>query len=214
MTSLNVEAAVGRAVSARPLLTHPYYRAWVAGSLTMGDLGAYAGQYRHVEQCLPQVLSATVERLDDEIARHLVEANLADELSRPRPHLDLFDTFAAAVGTGGAAPTTATAHLVSVYQEAAATGPVAALAVIGAYEVQAAEVATTKARSLRELYGLDAAATEFWDVHAEMEDAHAAWTTDALRVLDASPAVVAEFAGRSADAWWAFLDDRDGARLV
>jgi pyrroloquinoline-quinone synthase len=214
VTSFDVDAALDQAVSSRRLLTHPYYRAWEAGDLAMGDLASYAGQYRHVERCLPHVLAATAERLDDEIARGLVERNLADELTQPRPHLDLFDRFASAVGATEGVATPATAHLVGLYQEAAATGPVAALAVIAAYEVQAAEVAATKARSLRASYGLDAAGTEFWDVHAELETAHAAWTSDALRGLDASPALVMEFAGRSAEAWWEFLDDREAARLV
>ncbi len=215
MVPTDVTAAFDRALSSRRLLSHPYYRAWEAGTLTAADLAAYAGQYRHIERCLPDVLVAARDHIDDARPRQLVEANLADEVSRPKPHVELFDAFAAAVGTPvEVAPSAATERLVGLYRTAAASSPVAALAVIGAYEAQAAEIAGVKAESLRALYGLDRAGTEFWDVHAGLEDVHAGWTGEALTGLGADAEAVREWAGRSADAWWAFLDERDTARLA
>jgi pyrroloquinoline quinone (PQQ) biosynthesis protein C len=181
--------------------------------LTVDDLGVYAGQYRHVERCLPGVLAATAEVLGDGAAGQLVWANLRDEQTRPRPHVELFEGFAAAVGASEDAPATKTTQeLVALYDSAASSGPTAALSVIGAYELQAAEVAATKAGSLRSWYGLGADGTEFWDVHAELEQAHGAWTVDALRLLEAVPRTVLDFATLSASAWWAFLDERDADR--
>ena len=149
------------------------------------------------------------EKLPSGAARELVAGNLEDELSRPEPHVQLFEGFAAAVGASGpAAPTDATTELVGLYLHAVEQGPIAALAVIAAYEVQAAEVAATKACSLREKYGLGPAATRFWSVHSEMEESHAAWTTEALELLEADAGTVSEWSSRSAEAWWRFLDDR------
>jgi pyrroloquinoline quinone (PQQ) biosynthesis protein C len=178
--------------------------------LSVGELGGYAEQYRHFEQCLPRVLAAVADTIDGGAARLLVEDTLRDEQSQPRPHVELFEAFASAVGASTAVPATdATRRLVALYDDALSCGPVAALSVIGAYELQAAQVAATKAASLRDRYGLGAEATEFWDVHADLEQAHAAWTVEALDLLGAAPSTVGEFAAASADAWWTFLDERD-----
>jgi pyrroloquinoline quinone (PQQ) biosynthesis protein C len=90
---------------------------------------------------------------------------------------------------------------------------VAALAVIGAYEVQAAEIAASKAASLRTHYHLDAAGTQFWDVHALLEGSHANWTAKALEELGPATEEVNRHAAASAAAWWAFLDEREAVRL-
>ncbi|HET9731193.1 MAG TPA: iron-containing redox enzyme family protein [Acidimicrobiales bacterium] len=210
---MDFRCVLDRAASQYRLLGHPFYRAWLAGALTRADLADYAAQYRHVEQILPATLEATAAALPAGQARRLVESNLADELSRPRPHLELLDDFALAVGADtDSAASRATAHLVATYQDAAEEGPVAALAVIGAYEVQAAEVASSKAASLRTDYHLDSAGTQFWDVHARLEESHADWTAEAIEELSPAPEEVSRHAGASAAAWWAFLDEREAAR--
>jgi pyrroloquinoline quinone (PQQ) biosynthesis protein C len=213
VTIVNARSVLDQAATQRPLLDHPFYRSWLGAELTREDLADYAAQYRYVEQVLPATLEVTAAKLPDGDARRLVESSLADERSRPRPHLDLLDDFAAAVGadtTGSPSP--ATAQLVATYQNAAQVGAVAALSVIGAYEVQAAEVAATKAASLRAQYHLDSTGTQFWDVHAQLEDSHANWTAEAIEKLHPALEDVGRFAAASAAAWWAFLDEREAAR--
>lgn len=213
MTKIDPRSVLDQAARQRRLLDHPFYRAWEAGELAKGDLADYAAQYRHVEQILLVALEATATMLPAGHARQLVEANLADERSRPRPHLELFDAFAAAVDADITTPASpGTTHLVSAYHDAAQAGPVAALAVIGAYEVQAAEVASTKAASLRCQYGLDSAGTEFWDVHALLEDSHGNWTAEAITDLSPAHEDISPYAEASAAAWWIFLDEREAAR--
>ena len=211
MPGVPIEAAIETALTGRRLLDHPYYRAWQDGLLSTEDIGTYAGQYRHFEQALPEVLAAAAARIEADGPRSLVEANLNDEVATPT-HLELFDGFARAVGAEpDAAPTGGTLALVDLYRSAAADSPVAALSVIAAYETQAADIAATKGGSLRRHLGLTAEATSFWDVHAAIEADHAAWTTDALRALDAPPDTVSAWATASAEAWWSFLDERQGA---
>jgi pyrroloquinoline quinone (PQQ) biosynthesis protein C len=82
---------------------------------------------------------------------------------------------------------------------------------VAAYEVQAAEVARTKADGLRTHYGVGPAGTAFWEVHAGLEEDHAGWTVAALAAVAADPGEVARAAGASARAWWAFLDEREAA---
>ncbi|MFN2568078.1 MAG: hypothetical protein ABR564_00525 [Candidatus Dormibacteria bacterium] len=74
------------------------------------------------------------------------------------------------------------------------------------------EVAAARGQGLRRDHGPDRGATAFWDVHAELNTDHAAWDP---RLLTRSALIrppVAGAATRAADAWWAFLDEREAAR--
>ncbi|MGH7736241.1 MAG: iron-containing redox enzyme family protein, partial [Gemmatimonadales bacterium] len=142
----------------------------------------------------------------------LVQANLDDERGVPASHLSLFDEFAAAVGAPPAADAgPATGALVGCYRRGAADGAVAVLAMIAAYEVQAPGIATSKAEGLRLRYGLDTTQTRFWDVHGRMDADHGDWTLDALAAVADDEPTVRAAAGAAADAWWAFLDERQEA---
>jgi pyrroloquinoline quinone (PQQ) biosynthesis protein C len=212
--AVELAGAVARSLEGRALLTHPFYRRWEAGRLEQSELAEYAVHYRAFEAALPVVLGAVVDRLREEgepEASAMVERNLADELGRPRAHLELFDQFAGRVPAVATAtsPGPAATRLVDTYLELAAEGPVAALAGLAAYETQAAAIAGSKADGLRHWYGMDPVGTEFWDVHAEMDAIHGDWTVDALARLGADPSEVADAARRGADAWWALLDERE-----
>jgi pyrroloquinoline quinone (PQQ) biosynthesis protein C len=201
---------LAEAIVGRHLLTHPFYRRWEAGTLTEGELAAYAEQYRHIERELPVTLAAIAAALPPGRARALVEANLADELGSPEPHTELFETFARATGARPDAPVTpSTAALLSVVRTTAANDPVAALAMVAAYEVQAADIAVSKGDGLRRHYGFEEAGTRFWDVHRTQEVEHAGWSMDALTALGADPDVVRAAAAVSADSWWLFLSERE-----
>ena len=197
------------------LLDHPYYQAWQEGELRLQDLKSYAEQYRHFERCLPAVLADAATRMGPGEPRRRVEANLADEMTNPRPHLEMFDDFCTAVGAvDGADPTEATSDLVGLYEDASGKGPTPFLAVVAAYEVQAAGIAAAKADALSVRYDLGEAGTEFWAVHATIEEQHSSWTVEALEALDSSPEEVTRWAQRSARAWWQFLDEREAARAA
>jgi pyrroloquinoline-quinone synthase len=210
MPTAQIHDALLAALADRHLLTHPFYRRWEAGTLGEGELAAYAEQYRAIERELPATLSAIVAQLPEGTARQLVEANLADELGQPAPHTELFESFAQAAGAAIEAPvSTATGALISAIRTAAATDPVAALAMVAAYEVQAADIAASKADGLRVHYGFDAEGTRFWDVHVTQEVAHAGWSVEALESLAADAEVVRTAAKVATDAWWSFLTERD-----
>jgi pyrroloquinoline-quinone synthase len=205
-----IDEVLAEAIVGRRLLTHPFYRRWETGTLTEGELAAYAEQYRHIERELPVTLAAIVEALPAGRARDLVEANLADELGTPEPHAQLFESFARAAGATPDAPATpSTAALLAVVRTTAANDPVAALAMIAAYEVQAADIAASKGEGLRRHYGFDEEGTAFWDVHATQEVDHAGWSMEALTALEADLDVVQAAATVSADSWWLFLSERD-----
>jgi pyrroloquinoline-quinone synthase len=205
-----IHEVLAEAIVGRRLLTHPFYRRWEAGSLTEGELAAYAEQYRHIERELPLTLAAIADALPPGRARDLVVANLADELGTPEPHAELFERFARAAGATPDAPATpSTAALLAIVRTTAANDPVAALAMIAAYEVQAADIAASKGDGLRRHYGFDEEGTVFWDVHRTQEVDHAGWSTEALAALDADLDVVQAAATVSADSWWLFLSERE-----
>jgi len=205
-----IQRALADALAERHLLTHPFYQRWEAGGLAQSELAAYAEQYRLIERELPLTLAAIASQLDEGPARSLVEANLADELGEPAPHLALFESFAEASGARpNVASTEATADLLAAVRAVSSSDPVAALSMVAAYEVQAADIAASKADGLRRHYGMDADATRFWDIHTLQEAAHADWSIEALAELDADPAAVLAAAEVAAEAWWSFLDERE-----
>jgi pyrroloquinoline quinone (PQQ) biosynthesis protein C len=210
MHTERIRVALADALAGRQLLTHPFYRRWEAGTLAKGELAAYAEQYRLIERALPVTLATIAAGLPDGSARTLVEANLADELGAPAPHAVLFESFAHAAGAApdvDASP--ATKALVDAVRAASITDPVAALSMVAAYEVQAADIASSKAEGLRRHYGMDEEATRFWDVHTTQEVTHADWSVEALASLDADAEVVRAAARVAADAWWGFLSERE-----
>jgi pyrroloquinoline quinone (PQQ) biosynthesis protein C len=211
MTPDQLQARLSAALVDRQLLDHPFYRRWEAGSLQPGELGAYAAQYCYFEASLPGILRALLARLEPGRAAELVRQNLADEESNPEPHVALFADFANAVGAGDAIPSEATSRLLATYRALIESSPAEGLAALVAYEMQAPAIAASKADGLRRHYEISAAGTRFWDIHATMDQDHARWGIEAVAELGAPEGRLIGAARSAADAWWAFLDDRDAA---
>jgi pyrroloquinoline quinone (PQQ) biosynthesis protein C len=195
------------------LLSHPFYRRWEAGTLAATELATYAAQYRYFEAALPDLLVGALQDISDPVARDLVQANLDDERGAPCSHLELFDAFAREVGAAPSAPTSATSALVATYKSCARRSSTAVLAAIAAYEVQSAEIASSKADGLRVHYGIGAEGTRFWDVHAGIDAAHGTWVAGALARIASDKDEVAEAAWAGSRAWWDFLDERQAAAV-
>jgi pyrroloquinoline quinone (PQQ) biosynthesis protein C len=211
MTPDQLHADLTAALAHRQLLTHPFYLRWEAGTLRPGELGAYAAQYRHFEAALPGMLRMLLTRLEPGPAADLVRHNLGDEETNPEPHVALFECFAAAVGAPDRPPTRATERLLSTYGDLIASSAGEGLAAIVAYEMQAPAIAASKASGLRRNYAVDDAGARFWDIHATMDQDHARWGMEALVAMGGSEDRLTAAARTAADAWWAFLDDREAA---
>jgi pyrroloquinoline-quinone synthase len=207
-------AAVEEALEGRRLLSHAFYQRWSRGELSVGELGAYAGQYRFIEARLPDWLGAIQSSARNPGVRDLVQRNLDDEVGGPTTHLELFDQFAQAVGASTLGSTEidpATRSLLNTHDELVASSAAEGLAAVLAYELQSPEISASKAAGLRSQYGVDGESVAFWDVHALVEDDHATWTLDAVAAAGGEPSTAGAAARRAADAWWAFLDEREAA---
>jgi len=214
MTPDQLQADLTAALVDRQLLDHPFYRRWEAGTLQPGELGAYAEQYRYFEAELPGILRALLARLEPGPAADLVQRNLSDEESNPEPHVAVFADFADAVGSGDGPPSTATVRLLETYRQLIESSAGEGLAALVAYEMQAPAIAASKGSGLRRHYEIDAAGTRFWDLHATMDHDHARWGIEALVALGTSEGRLIGAARTAADAWWAFLDDREAAAAI
>jgi pyrroloquinoline-quinone synthase len=214
MSRPDVDSVVAAALAGRRLLDHPFYRRWEAGKVSLDELADYAAQYRHFEAYLPAFLGELVGSLPEGHGRDLVASNLADELGDPVPHTELFERFAQAVDALPAERSPAMAGLLAAHDELLGRGPLHALAGFLAYEYQAAEVANAKADGLRRNYGLGEDAVSFWAHHAEVDIHHAEWARDALASSTSAPEALEPSVRCAAEAWWAFLDEREGQHIV
>jgi pyrroloquinoline-quinone synthase len=214
MTPDQLQARLTAALADRQLLDHPFYRRWEAGTLQPGELGEYAAQYRYFEASLPGILHTLLGRLEPGQAAELVARNLSDEESNPEPHVALFAAFAHAVGAGDAPASDATRRLLTTYQDLIDSSAAEGLAALVAYEMQAPSIAASKAAGLRRHYDVNADGTRFWDIHATMDEDHARWGIEAVAALGAPEDRLARAARTAADAWWAFLDDREAGVAV
>jgi pyrroloquinoline-quinone synthase len=212
------------AVAPHDLLCHPFYKAWSAGQLTRDDLRWYAAEYRHQVTELPALLRSALAAAKEPAAQDALRRNVEEEEGaaawsggRAASHRDLWEGFAAAVDAPPAAeaePTTRAA--VDGLRAVVGEGELEALAGLWAYEVQTARVSETKRTGLRELYGVAApAALEFFAVHAEIDQFHAADLAAAVArrcrtEADVERACAA--AARVAQAQWLFLDGAEARR--
>jgi pyrroloquinoline-quinone synthase len=207
-----INDALTTSLSERQLLSHPFYRRWECGQLSREELTSYAEQYRYFETMLPAFLESLSEQLPEGPARDAVLDNLRDETTPPS-HLELFELFATFYDASDAGASPAMLMLVDAYRKVLEKSPAAALAGLWAYESQGAAIAKSKAEGLRLHYGVDSAAVAFWDAHWLVEEDHAAWTLDALSMLEPNLDQAAIAASLIGGAWWSFLDERELAAI-
>jgi pyrroloquinoline-quinone synthase len=215
MTTQAVLDELDARIAARSILSHPFYRAWNAGTLTRRDLAVYARVYYPHVASFPEHLERAAERADLPAVRAELLANLHEERSVPAPHAELWLRFAAAVGcdpaaVAAAAPSPAAARTVEEFRRLCEGSSAAALAALYAYESQQPEVSRRKDEGLREHYGVsDPEALSYFRVHAEADLRHRAGERQAMAAcLDAGePAGEVLGAAEAAlAAYWQLLD--------
>ena len=202
-------------IQKRSILNHPFYRAWLNGELSMDQLAVYAGVYYPHVAAFPGYLECAIQTSNNSLVRNELERNLADELSHPKAHPDLWLDFAEGLGleregvvSAGWRP--AAQNIVDTFDRLTRGESSQALAALYAYESQQPEVAGEKVNGLRTRYGLrDEKTLAYFDVHAEADLEHRAGERLALAhcMADGGSAVLALAAASQAlDAYWGLLD--------
>jgi pyrroloquinoline-quinone synthase len=215
MTGLSVSQAIDSKVSARAMLSHPFYQAWTEGRLSLDDLRAYARQYFHHVEAFPRAVSAVHSNCADADGRRMLAENLAEEEgveAGKQDHATLWLMFACGLGEDEAAVRTQqlngeTAALIETFRRLSRRSYASGLGALYAYESQFPGVATAKIEGLVDRYGIaDEATLRFFRVHATADVEHSAVCRQLLDRLAEEEKAEAIAAGEElAGALWNFL---------
>lgn len=151
------------------VLEHPFYQRWSAGELTAEELDFYAGEYRHAVVALAEASRRAAAKAGPEHA-----AGLARHAAEEQSHVELWDDFAAAVGSAEPRePLVQTRECAQAWT--AGEDLLEHLAVLYAVEASQPAISTTKLEGLRAHYGLsaDRGGLEYFKLHAELDVEHA-----------------------------------------
>ena len=208
-------SALDLRIQQRHLLTHPFYQAWSAGTLSLAALQEYSKQYyRHVE-AFPTYVSAVHANCPLLPIRQRLLENLIEEERGADNHPELWLRFAEALGVWREEVVAAellpetVASIQTFRSLTRERSYLAGLAALYAYEAQVPEVAAAKIAGLKQFYGIDdPRGLAFFQIHLQADRFHA---DTARQILHAqlTPTDVNEVvsAGEQAlDALWGLLD--------
>ncbi|HWC14708.1 MAG TPA: iron-containing redox enzyme family protein [Actinomycetota bacterium] len=208
-----LQARLDRATATRPLLAHPFYEAWAAGTLTVDDLAFYSTQYWRQVEAFPGYLETVSRRVPAGPVRDTILTNLADE--RDGDHPQLWLDFAQALGLDETTVRSSdavaeTRSCVESFRSASAVAsPAFALGMLYGYESQTPAVAETKVAGLRDHYGIDGGGAGYFELHGELDVEHSndmAAAIDQIATDDAARADAESGARSGAEAIWQLLD--------
>lgn len=198
------------------LLKHPFYQAWMAGTLSRETLIDYAEQYYfHVDR-FPRYIGAIHSHCENAEQRRELLENLNDEEGRTHgvPHPDLWLQFAEGMGASRTEvvmiePRTAIRRVTATFFGLARASYAEGLGALYAYESQVPEIADSKITGLKCRYGVhDERTLEFFSVHSEADKAHRASILKMLETLSpAEQELACAAAKQAAQALWDFLSD-------
>lgn len=215
MTKARVSEAIDGKVTAKAMLSHPFYQAWTEGRLSLDTLRSYARQYFHHVEAFPQAVSAVHSACPDRDGRRMLAENLAEEEgveAGKQDHATLWMMFACGLGEDEASVrdqqlNPETRALIETFRRLSRQSYAAGLGALYAYESQFPGVATAKIEGLVDRYGIaDEETLRFFRVHATADVEHSAVCRallDRLPEQDKAEAIAAgdELAG----ALWNFL---------
>lgn len=203
-------------LKATHLLSHPFYQAWMQGTLERDRLNAYAARYYPHVKAFPTYVSAVHSQCQDPVARRELAHNLADEegVLGGEAHPELWLRFADALGQNrtvieNATPSPAVAKLVDGFERLCRSSYAEGLGALFAYEQQTPEISRTKIEGLKAHYGVNTPeGLSFFEVHSEADVYHSAACARALDRLSPAEQAKAKDAAVQAGQWlWDFLSE-------
>lgn len=210
-----VLSTVDQRIQARHLLTHPFYQAWSAGTLSLSALREYSKQYYRQVEAFPTYVSAVHANCPLLPVRQQLLENLLEEERGTDNHPELWLRFAEALGVGrkevaAAAPLPETTALVETFRTLTREcSYLAGVTALLAYEAQVPEVAVTKIDGLKRFYGVtDQRGLAFFQVHVQADRYHADAGRQILReqLTPERTEEVLTSCDQALDALWGMLD--------
>jgi pyrroloquinoline-quinone synthase len=166
-------------IQQKHMLISPFYQAWSCGALTKATLQSYAKEYYQHVKAFPTYISALHSQCDDLEIRRCLLTNLIDEESGCPNHLDLWKSFALALGVSRKEldthkPQAATETLIDHFRNSCRSQPLAVgLATLYSYESQIPPICQTKIEGLKKWYGLkDPESYRYFSVHESADIEH------------------------------------------
>jgi pyrroloquinoline-quinone synthase len=161
------------------MLSHQFYQAWMDGVLTKSTLQIYAKEYYQHVKAFPTYLSALHSRCENPQIRKQLLTNLIDEEAGIPNHLDLWRSFALALGVDPTdldthQPEKITQELIHKFRSLCNSGSiVAGLAALYSYESQIPDICRTKIEGLKQWYGLtNPESYRYFSVHETVDIEH------------------------------------------
>jgi pyrroloquinoline-quinone synthase len=201
-------------ITAKHLLKHPFYLAWVRGELSKEALTDYAKQYYHHVAAFPTYLSAVHAKCDDQPTRKQILSNLIDEEAGSPNHPELWKKFANALGVDDVdlAETkkqAETKNLIETFRSVCGNGSTTeGLAALYAYESQIPAICESKIDGLKKHYGFtDPKGYEYFSVHIGADKEHSATEREMLstKIDNQNVDNVRASVNRVLDALWEML---------
>lgn len=211
--------AFAAAIEDRHLLKHPFYQAWMEGTLSRDTLRDYAAQYFHHVDRFPRYIGAIHSYCEDSGDRMKLLENLNDEEGRNHgtPHPDLWLQFAEGMGVSredvrATQPRAAIQNVSETFFAAARSSYAEGLGALYAYESQVPEIANSKIHGLRTRYDVhDEKTLEFFTVHEAADVEHRNVILEMLEKLPpAQQELARQSARKAAQSLWDFLSDVQG----
>lgn len=205
---------IDQQISAKHLLTHPFYLAWTRGELSKTALADYAQQYYHHVAAFPTYLSAVHAHCDDQPTRKELLKNLIDEEAGSSNHPELWLKFAEGLGLSRdkvqqSEKRAETANLIETFRSVCGEQSTAeGLAALYAYESQIPAVCESKIDGLKKHYGFtNPEHYRYFSVHIDADREHAAAERAMLgsHVNERNSEKVSKSVQRVLDAIWGLL---------
>jgi pyrroloquinoline-quinone synthase len=179
MPSPNFTERLDSAVAEYALLTHPFYQAWNAGTLSLEALQEYAKQYYQFERAFPTYVSQVHANTSDSFTRKQLLENLLEEERGEVNHPELWLRFSDSLGLERAEVRSAellpeTAALLETMRNLTRNGDtLEGLSALYGYESQIPEVSATKIEGLVKHYDIsDERSLSFFRTHEAADKLH------------------------------------------
>lgn len=205
------------------LLNHPFYQAWMSGSLSIPTLKNYAIQYAPHVEAFPRYVSTVHGFCENKNARRMLLENLMDEegVGGGKDHPQLWREFGEGLGVSEGewmtSPVGARAKvLVDTFWSLCRSSYAEGLAALYAYEYQVPEIAKAKIEGLIQNYKIDDAKTlAFFAIHESADKFHSEACAQMLDEIPDDQKELARQAGiRASQALWDFLSEVHGNQTV
>lgn len=198
------------------LLNHPFYQAWMQGTLSKQSLQDYVRQYYHHVEAFPGYLKKSLELSQDQEVNQALAENLAEEdgatygVSHPELWLNFAKGLEVSVEEVKSVELRAgIKNVVNTFNSFSSKNLPAALGALYAYESQVPEIAGSKIEGLKKHFNItDQQSLEFFEVHKTADVEHRNVIYKLIERLSPQERQQAKVAADVASqALWDFLSD-------